>query len=88
MCQPIITQRQSPSDKPFEKDELQIMLQMNGYKSYAYTQTDFGLMNLTAKAIGVALLKIKAERIMGDVVSKTQLNLDCCKYLKSCSPNC
>jgi hypothetical protein len=36
-------------------------------------------MNLTAKAIGIALLKVKAERIMNDTLSKTQGNLDCCK---------
>lgn len=56
------------------------MIQMNGFKSYSYTQTDFSLMNLTAKAIGIALLKVKAERIMNDTLTKTQGNLDCCKF--------
>lgn len=52
---------------------------MNGFKTYSYTQTDFSLMNLTAKAIGIAVLKVKAERIMNDTLTKTQGNLDCCK---------
>jgi hypothetical protein len=80
MCQPVITRGQPTVDKPAgEKDELQIMIQMNGFKTYSYTQTDYTLMNLTAKAIGIALLKVKAERIMNDTLSKTQGNLDCCK---------
>jgi hypothetical protein len=67
--------------KNSEKEDLLMLLQMNGVKGVVnYNQQDVVLMSLAGKILTGALLKIRSDRVTFESVNRSYNIFETCKY--------